>query len=458
MGLFDDDFYSTKISRRGNKEDKKSPAPTKWRVSRRRKGLSTLQISALSSVCSALIAVLLFSLLTGHSSGSTGAAAINGHSVTQTNGDPYERLVNAAAKVRPAVVSVVTHMDPEPVLPEEQEETVPEEPAAPEDEEWLEELPDDFDFGEEFDFEGEFGDDFGGAVEESSLGSGVIFKKIENKAYVVTNNHVVEGADKLEVVTVNGEKKPAVLIGTDKVSDLAVLSIDSKGIGEVAELGDSSKLRLGETVIAIGNPLGLGDSLTSGIISYTNRIIPVSLNQDGVYDWETEVIQTDAAINEGNSGGALVDLNGRVIGINTMKIAETGVEGLGFAIPMNEATEIVKEIMLTGKVARSYLGVYTVDLGNPYAPLSKQDLKDLKLPTTVKDGVVVLDSLGPAKKAGLQLNDVITKFNGKPITTTLELRKFLYRETKIGDSLNVTFFREGKEQSLKVKLEEKPAE
>ncbi|QCT04867.1 peptidase S1 and S6 chymotrypsin/Hap [Paenibacillus algicola] len=454
MGLFDDDFYSTRVSGRESRELKKAPAPAKWRVSRRRKPLSTLQISAISSVCSALIAVLLFSLLTGHSTGSSPAAGLSGHELTPTNGDPYERLVNAAAKVRPSVVSVVTHKDPEPVLPEEQE-LAPDE-ASPEDESWLEELPEDFDFGENFDFGEEFAPE--GGMEENSLGSGVIFKKIENKAYIVTNNHVVEGADRLEVVTVTGESKDAVLIGTDKVSDLAVLSIDSKGIGEVAELGDSSKLRLGETVFAIGNPLGLGDSLTSGIISYTNRVIPVSLNQDGVYDWEAEVIQTDAAINEGNSGGALVDLNGRVIGINTMKIAESGVEGLGFAIPVNDVTEIVKEIMMTGKVARSYLGVYTVDLGNPYAPLSKKDLEELKLPKDVQEGVVVLDVLGPAEKAGLKLNDVITQFNGKPITTTLELRKFLYHETKVGDSLNVTLYREGKQQDLKVKLEEKPGE
>lgn len=450
MGLFDDDFYSTKISRRSKKTSEDRPKRIKWRSSRQRKSLSTFQISAISSVCSALIAVLLFSLLTGHPSTSSKIAIMNGHPVAQS--DPYERLVNAAAKVRPAVVSVVTHKDPLPVIPEEQDNSDLEEGIVPKEGDMLEELPEDFDFGEDFDF------DFGGDVDESKLGSGVIFKKMEGKAFIITNNHVIEGADSLEVVTVNGETKKATLVGTDRVSDLAVLSIDSKGIGEVAEMGDSSKLRLGETVIAIGNPLGLGDTLTSGIISYTNRVIPVSLNQDGVFDWEANVIQTDAAINEGNSGGALVDLNGKVIGINTMKIADMGVEGLGFAIPTNEATEIVKELMLKGKIARPYLGVYTVDLSNPYAPLSKQEMKDLQLPKTVTEGVIVLDALGPAKEAGLKLNDVITEFDGKPIHTTLDLRKFLYNETKIGDDLDVTFYRGGKEESLKVELEEKPAE
>lgn len=454
MGLFKDDFYSTKVSRRSKKTSEDRPGRIKWRASRRRKSLSTFQISAISSVCSALIAVLLFSLLTGHPSTSSRIAIMNGQPVSQTEGDPYERLVNAAAKVRPAVVSVVTHKDPEPIIPEEQDSSELEEGIIPEEGEMPEELPEDFDLGEDFDF----GEDFGGGLDESKLGSGVIFKKIEGKAYVITNNHVIEGADSLEVVTVKGETKEATLVGTDRVSDLAVLSIDSKGIGEIAELGDSSRLRLGETVIAIGNPLGLGDTLTSGIISYTNRVIPVSLNQDGVFDWEAEVIQTDAAINEGNSGGALVDLNGKVIGINTMKIADKGVEGLGFAIPTNDVTEIVKELMLNGKIARPYLGVYTIDLSNPYVPMSKQEMKDLKLPKTVTEGVIVLDALGPAKEAGLKLNDVITKFNGKPIHTTLDLRKFLYKQTKIGDDLNVTFYRGGKEQSLKVPLEEKPGE
>ncbi|GAE06213.1 serine protease, DegP/HtrA, do-like [Paenibacillus sp. JCM 10914] len=380
---------------------------------------------------------------------------VNGsHQVSSTDGDPFERIINAAQKVRPSVVSVLTHKQPKALEDEGWFEEDTE--SLPEDEESLE-LPEGFDFGEDFDFGDDFGGDFGGS-QEDALGSGVIFKKLEGKAFIITNNHVVEDADTLEVVLVNGEKRTATLVGTDRVSDIAVLSIDSKGIGEVAEFGDSTKLRLGETVIAIGNPLGLGDTLTSGIVSYTNRIIPVSLNQDGIYDWEQEVIQTDAAINEGNSGGALVDLNGRVIGINTMKIADTGVEGLGFAIPVNEITEVVTELMLKGHIARPYLGVYTVDLSNPYAPLSKKEKENLNLPKTITEGVVVLDALGPALDAGLQLNDVIVKLDGKPVNTTLELRKHLYRNTKVGGELNVTFYREGKLKSLKIKLQEKPEE
>ncbi len=371
-----------------------------------------MQVSAICSLISAVVAVLLFSLVTGQLAHPKGAVPAFIQNITPSSGDPYERIIKAAATVRPAVVSIINHKE------EETKET----------------------------------------LDESALGSGVIYRKTGNKAFIITNNHVISGAGKLEVVTVDGETRKAELVGADKVSDIAILSIDGGGINTIAQLGDSSKLQLGETVIAIGNPLGLGDTLTSGIVSYTNRSIPVSLNQDGVYDWEQEVIQTDAAINEGNSGGALVDLNGRVIGINTMKISDTGVEGLGFAIPANHVIKIAEELSLKGKIVRSYLGVYSIDLNNPYVPLAEDQRKALNLPSSVKEGVVVLDAVGPAKEAGLKLNDVITKFNGQTIDSTLSLRKYLYNETKIGDPLVITFYRHGVEQEVTVTLKEKPGE
>ncbi|MFC3747268.1 S1C family serine protease [Paenibacillus sp. GCM10012306] len=413
MGLFDDDFYSTKVPRRSREQDKSKGFSRGWRTSRSRRSLSTWQISAVSSVISAVVAVLLFSLVTGQWAPERAKSSTVIENVTPSSGDPYDRIIQAAAMVRPAVVSIVNHKE------DNKEQNI---------------------------------------LDQSSLGSGVIYKKDTNKAYIITNNHVVQGAGKLEIVTVAGETRRAELVGADKVSDIAVLSIDAKGINTVAQIGDSSKLRLGETVIAIGNPLGLGDTLTSGIVSYTERKIPVSLNQDGVYDWEQEVIQTDAAINEGNSGGALVDLNGKVIGINTMKISDTGVEGLGFAIPANHVMETAEELTSKGKIARSYLGVYTVDLNNPYVPLAEDQRKELNLPAAVKDGVVVLDAVGPAKVAGLQFNDVITKFDGEPITSTLSLRKYLYNHTKIGDELQITFYRNGVLKQVSVKLLEKPEE
>ncbi|WP_025692495.1 S1C family serine protease [Paenibacillus zanthoxyli] len=412
MGLFDDDFYSTKVSRRRERKVSKRPMPRRWSKPFRGRSLSTMQVSAICSLISAVVAVLLFSLVTGQLAHPKGAVPAFIQNITPSSGDPYERIIKAAATVRPAVVSIINHKE------EETKET----------------------------------------LDESALGSGVIYRKTGNKAFIITNNHVISGAGKLEVVTVDGETRKAELVGADKVSDIAILSIDGGGINTIAQLGDSSKLQLGETVIAIGNPLGLGDTLTSGIVSYTNRSIPVSLNQDGVYDWEQEVIQTDAAINEGNSGGALVDLNGRVIGINTMKISDTGVEGLGFAIPANHVIKIAEELSLKGKIVRSYLGVYSIDLNNPYVPLAEDQRKALNLPSSVKEGVVVLDAVGPAKEAGLKLNDVITKFNGQTIDSTLSLRKYLYNETKIGDPLVITFYRHGVEQEVTVTLKEKPGE
>ncbi|KWX71988.1 S1C family serine protease [Paenibacillus jilunlii] len=414
MGLFDDDFYSTKVSRRRSKmhEASNGSGGHKW-PRRSRRGLATWQVAIICSVVSAVTAVLLFSLVTGQLTHEKAESPAVIGKVAASSGDPYDRIIQAAALVRPAVVSIINHKEDNKEL---------------------------------------------NILDESALGSGVIYKKDDGKAFIITNNHVIEGAGKLEVVTVDGETRKATLVGADKVSDIAVLSIDAEGIKTVAQIGDSSKLRLGETVIAIGNPLGLGDTLTSGIVSYTERTIPVSLNQDGVYDWEQEVIQTDAAINEGNSGGALVDLNGKVIGINTMKISDTGVEGLGFAIPANHVMETADELAANGKIARSYLGVYSVDLNNPYVPLAEDQRKELNLPTSVKDGVVVLDAVGPAKVAGLQFNDVITKFDNQSITSTLSLRKYLYDHTKIGDELKITFYRNGELKQVTVKLLEKPEE
>lgn len=413
MGLFQDDFYSTKVTKRKRGFRKARKTQEVWPRYRRSRGLSTLQIATISSVISAFVAVLLFSMITGLPSSGKEAAAVSALNSKQLDStvDPYDRLVTAAAKVRPTVVSIVNYKD------------------AKKDKNNL---------------------------EDSALGSGVIFKKDKGQAFVITNNHVIEGSQELEVVTVSGEMKKAKLVGADKVNDIAVLAVNDKNIDEVAEMGDSGKLRLGETVFAIGNPLGLGDTLTSGIVSYTKRVVPVSLNQDGVYDWEQEVIQTDAAINEGNSGGALVDLSGKVIGINTMKIADAGVEGLGFAIPVEQVMKTVDELMAHGKIARPYIGVYSMDLGNSYAPMDEEQLKELKLPSDVTEGVVVLDAIGPAQEGGLKLNDVIVKFNDEPITTTLEMKKFLYDKVKIGDTVKVTFYRGGKEQTTNVKLAEKP--
>lgn len=411
MGLFDDDFYSTKVPGRRVRMSEDGRRRL-WRGKQRRFGLSlsTLQISLISSVLSAVVAVLLFSFILGLPS-STSRHALGGASMDAGASDPYERISAAAAKVAPAVVSILNHSELS-----------------------------------------------NGDPEQAALGSGVIFKKEKGKAFIITNTHVISGAEDLEIVTSDGNSRTAKVTGQDSINDIAVLEVDSKGIDSVIEIGDSAKLLAGETVIAVGNPLGLGGTLTSGIVSYTSRMIPVSLNQDGVYDWEQEVIQTDAAINEGNSGGALVDLDGRLIGINTMKIADTGVEGLGFAIPVNDVMKTVDDLLLHGKVVRPYMGVYTLDLNNPYSPISDEQRADLKLPNHVISGVIVLEAHGPSLDAGLLLNDVITQLDKQPIKTTMELRRYLYENKKISEELEVSFYRDGKLQKVTMKLSEKPSD
>lgn len=405
MSLFDDDFYSPKVPKRRKREWLKRAKVPRRQWQRLKQPFSstrgmTIVLVAITAVISSLLTLTIVQLWAEPSG------------PVQASADPYERIVEAADKVSPTVVSIVNKQ-------KDASDTL----ATP---------------------------------EEAALGSGIIFKQENGKAYIITNEHVVQGADLLEVVLADGQRKNAEVVGKDKITDIAVLSIGDAGITEVAVMGDSSKLRRGETVIAIGNPLGFGDSLTAGIISYTNRKIPVSLNQDGVYDWEQLVIQTDAAINEGNSGGALVDLSGRVIGINTMKVATTGVEGLGFAIPANEVMLIVDELVAQGKIIRPYLGVYTIDLENPYAPITEEQREDLELPDSVEHGVIVLEATGPAETGGLKLNDVIVRLDDTDVNSTLALRKYLYEEKKVGEQLEIVFYRDGKKMSATVMLVDKP--
>lgn len=290
-------------------------------------------------------------------------------------------------------------------------------------------------------------------TQEAGTGSGVIYKKEGGKAYVITNNHVVEGAKSLEVTLVDGTKVEAKLVGSDIWTDLAVLEIDDKGIDSVITFGDSDALKQGETVIAIGNPLGLDfyGSVTTGVVSGKDRSIPVDINEDGVEDWQAEVLQTDAAINPGNSGGALINLAGQLIGINSMKISESAVEGMGLAIPVNSAIPIIEDLEKNGKVNRPSMGVTLVDLTNVPAFHQKDTLK---LPAEVTTGVVVDEVVpnSPAATAGMQSYDVIVEMDGEKIENTIELRKHLYNKKEIGDELQVKVYRQGKIVNLTLKL------
>ncbi|XJZ28959.1 S1C family serine protease [Bacillota bacterium Lsc_1132] len=287
----------------------------------------------------------------------------------------------------------------------------------------------------------------GAQTVEKGSGSGVIFQKNGNTAYIVTNNHVVEGASKLEISLYNGAKTTAKVVGTDALTDLAVLQIDGKYVNYTAQFGDSSRLRPGDQVYAIGNPLGLDLSrtVTQGIVSATNRTISVSTSAG---DWETNVIQTDAAINPGNSGGALINPAGQVIGINSLKISENGVEGLGFAIPSNDLIPIVNQLIKNGKIDRPHLGVALADL-NQVPPSYWQEF-----PSTVDKGVMItnVETGSPAAKSGFQQKDIVVSMNGSAINNSTELRKYLYTKVKIGDEVKFGVYRNGKLINLQVKL------
>ncbi|MGM0836479.1 MAG: S1C family serine protease [Bacillota bacterium] len=289
--------------------------------------------------------------------------------------------------------------------------------------------------------------------QEAGTGSGVVYKKENGKAYIVTNAHVIDGASKVEVSMADGSRVEATVVGSDALTDLAVLTVDGSKVNKVATFGNSESITLGEPVIAIGNPLGLEffGSVTQGIISGKERIIPVDINQDGQADWEADVIQTDAAINPGNSGGALINLRGEVIGINSMKIAQSEIEGLGFAIPISAVKPIIEDLEQHAEVQRPFMGVGLASLSD--VPLEQQRTT-LKLPEEVQNGIVVtgVEKMSPAEKAGLKAYDVIVKLDGQEIKDALGLRKFLYNEKQIGDKVKVSFYRNGQLQEAEMTL------
>ncbi|MCM3609645.1 trypsin-like peptidase domain-containing protein [Planococcus sp. MERTA32b] len=280
--------------------------------------------------------------------------------------------------------------------------------------------------------------------QEVGTGSGVIYKNENGTAFVVTNHHVVTGATDIEVTMPDGAKKAATLVGSDVWTDLAVLSMDGEGIEETVEFGDSDVLKQGETVIAIGNPLGLDfyGSVTTGVVSGKDRAVPVDIDGDNVIDWQVDVLQTDAAINPGNSGGALINISGQLIGINSMKINAATAEGIGFAIPINTAIPIIETLESEGQMIRPAMGITLLDL-NEVPQMYREDT--LNLPDDVTAGVVVNSVLpdSGAAEAGLQEFDVIVEMDGEPIDGSIALRKHLYEEKEIGDTLQVKAYRDG---------------
>ena len=289
----------------------------------------------------------------------------------------------------------------------------------------------------------------------ASEGSGVVYKKDGNSAYVVTNNHVVDGASQIEIMLSDGTKVVGELVGTDTYSDIAVVKIASDKVTTVAEFADSDKVTVGETAIAIGSPLGTdyANSVTQGIVSSLSR--KVTMTNDEGDTISTNAIQTDAAINPGNSGGALINIEGQVIGINSSKISSTSdsgsgnsVEGMGFAIPANDVVKIINQLEANGKVIRPALGITMANLSD----LSTTTISRLNIPTSVTSGIVVASvQSGMPAEGTLKKYDVITAIDDKDVSSTTDLQRVLYGHST-GDSIKVTFYRGTDKKTETIKL------
>ncbi|MFB3817574.1 MAG: DegQ family serine endoprotease [Candidatus Methylomirabilales bacterium] len=341
-----------------------------------------------------------------------------------------EAFVQVAQAVKPSVVNIATTQRPR--APQGRRPQGPQDPPGPPG------FPRnpfrDF-FGDEF-FERFFGDQM--QRERHSLGSGVI---VDKRGYILTNNHVIEQADQIEVRLSDRRKFQATVMGKDPKTDLAVIKIDAPGDLPVAKLGNSGKIRIGEWAIAIGNPFGLDQTVTVGVVSATGRA------DVGITTYE-DFIQTDASINPGNSGGPLVNLAGEVIGINTAIVAAG--QGIGFAIPIDMAKEISQRLISQGKVVRGWLGVGIQELTEELAA---------QFGVKPEDGVLVGNVMKdtPAERGGLKTGDVITEFDGVKITSVRQLQREV-AQRQAGSRVQVKILRERQPQTLAIVLGEQPSE
>ena len=285
-----------------------------------------------------------------------------------------------------------------------------------------------------------------------SSGSGFVYKKDSKNAYILTNNHVVEGASKVTVTYIDGTEAEASLVGSDEFTDVAIIKVDVKTIKAVATLGSSDDAEIGDTVFTVGAPLGKDymGTITKGIVSGTNRMVSVSLTS-GSYLMET--IQTDATINSGNSGGPLCNIKGQVIGITSSKLVGDGIEGMGFSIPISSVNLIVEKLEKGETIERPYVGVQLSDISNSdmlryyYNINISKDVTYGALLTYVESGK-------PADKAGLKAGDIIIDIDGEKITDSAKFRYVLYKHS-VGDTVKVKYYRGDEVKTASVKLTEK---
>ncbi|MGV3244215.1 S1C family serine protease [Staphylococcus sp. 11261D007BR] len=280
-------------------------------------------------------------------------------------------------------------------------------------------------------------------AEPSGIGSGVVYQKSGKDAYIVTNNHVIEGASSLKVQLHNSKQVDAKLVGTDALTDIAVLKIQNTDDIKAIQFADSSKVQTGDSVFAMGNPLGLdfANTVTSGIISASERTIEADTSEGSN---QVTVLQTDAAINPGNSGGALVDINGNLVGINSMKIASPQVEGIGFAIPSNEVKTIIEQLVKDGEIKRPSIGIGMINVADIPERLRENQDED--------KGVYVAEV--QRSNIDLKEGDIITKVDNESIENDSDLRGYLYKEKKPGDTVTLTVQRDGKSTTVEVQLAE----
>lgn len=281
-----------------------------------------------------------------------------------------------------------------------------------------------------------------------STGTGFVYKKDGNKYYLITNYHVIQDGTKIGVVFTDGTEVSVNVEGGDKYSDIAVLSYETTKELTVSEIGSSADMRVGDTVFAIGAPLDSSVyswSVTRGVLSGKDREVEVSVNSNTTSDWIMLVLQTDAAINSGNSGGPLCNSNGQVIGITNMKLVTSGVEGMGFAIPIEEAVNFADQIIKGEDVSRPYIGITMVDASlEAYAK---------QYGVTATEGVLIgsVEKLSPAAEAGLKSADIIIGLNDATINGVASLRYELYKY-KVGDVITITYLRNGDKQTTKLTL------
>lgn len=281
-------------------------------------------------------------------------------------------------------------------------------------------------------------------------GTGFAYKKDNKLGYLITNHHVIENATSVKVVNMDGQEVEAKILGSDEYSDLAVLSIDASAVKLVAALGSSTDLELGDTLFTVGSPVGEAykGTVTKGILSGKDRTVSVDLKNGS---FMMEVLQTDAAINPGNSGGPLVNINGEVIGVNSMKLVEDEIEGMGFAIPIEIVKNEVENLEQGKKISRPLIGINLVDASNTYALYYNQ----INLGKTFEKGIAIasVEKGMPASEAGLQKGDVILEVNETEVTNSAHFRYLLYKY-QVGDKIKIKYYRNGKTHETTVTLKE----